>query len=105
MIIYKTDELKKPYRKNINTLGKRAKDMKVKKSRTAKIYTMNIERKRILKDRREKTLQNAKDRKLAKEYFLTVLKASRKVHRALKYTQKGRKSDNGWINSENTNTT
>ena len=56
MIIYKTDELKKSNRKNINTLGKMAKDMTVKKSRTAKIYTMNIERKRILKQRREKTL-------------------------------------------------
>ena len=66
---------------------------------------MNIERKRILKQRREKTLQNAKDRKPAEEYFLTALKASRKAHRALKYTQKGRKSDNGSINSENMNTT
>ena len=105
MIIYRTDELKKSNRKNINTLRKRAKDMKVKKSRTAKIYTMNIERKRILKQRREKTLQNAKDRKPAEEYFLTASKASHKAHRALKYTQKGRKSDNGSINSENTNTT
>ena len=104
-IIYKTDELKKSNRKNINSLGKRAKDMKVKKSRTAKMYTMNIERKRILKDRREKTLQNAKDRKPAEEYFLTDLKASHKAHRALNYTQKGRKSENGSINSENMNTT
>ena len=40
--------------------------MKAKKSRTAKMYTVNIERKRILKQRREQTLQNAKDRKSAK---------------------------------------
>ena len=33
--------------------------MKAKKSRTAKTYTVNIERKRILKQRREQTLQNA----------------------------------------------
>ena len=66
---------------------------------------MNIKRKRILKQRREKTLQNAKDRKPAEEYFLAASKASHKAHRALKYTQKGRKSDNGSINSENTNTT
>ena len=105
MIIYKTDELKKSTRKNINTLGKRAQDMKVKKSRTAEIYTMNIGRKRILKQRREKTLHNAKDRKLAEEYFLTASKASHKAHRSLKYTQKGRKSDNGLINSDDTNTT
>ena len=104
-ITYKTDELKKSNRKNINTLRKRAKDMKAKKSRTAKIYTMNIERKRISKQRREKTLQNAKDRKPAEEYFLTASKASCKAHRPLKYTQKGRKSDNGTINCENTNIT
>ena len=45
-IIYKTDKLKKTNRENINTIGKRAKNVKAKKSRTAKIYTMNIERKR-----------------------------------------------------------
>ena len=65
---------------------------------------MNIERKRILKQRREKTLLNAKGRKLAEEYFLTALKASRKTHRALKNTQKRKKSDNGSMNGENTNT-
>ena len=53
MITYETDELKMSNRKNINTASK--------KSRTAKIYTMNIERKRLLQQRREKTLQNAKD--------------------------------------------
>ena len=66
---------------------------------------MNIEKKRILKQRREKTLQNAKDRKLTEEYFLTALKASCKTPRALKDTQKGRKTHNGLMNSENTNTT
>ena len=60
MITYKTDELKKSNRKNINTVRKRAENIEVKKGRTAKIYTMNIERKRLLKQR-EKTLQNAKD--------------------------------------------
>ena len=45
MITYETDELKKSNRKNINTASK--------KGRTAKIYTMNIERKRLLKQRRE----------------------------------------------------
>ena len=74
MSIYNADELKKTNRKNINALRTRAKNMKSKKSRTAKMYTINIERKRILKQRREKTLQNAKGRKLAKEYFLTASK-------------------------------
>ena len=98
MIIYLTDKPKNTNRKKSNALGKRAKNIEVKKGRTAKIYTMNIERKRILKQRREKTLLNAKGRKPAEEYFCTALKASRKTHRALKNTQKRKKSDNGSIN-------
>ena len=42
-------------------------------------YTMNIQRKRILKQRREQTLLNAQGRKLPEEYFLTALKASHKL--------------------------
>ena len=95
MITYETDELKQSNRTNTNTASK--------KGRTAKIYTMNIERKRLLKQRREKTLQNAKGKRLAEEYFLTALKASHKIHRALKNTQKRKKNDNGSINDENTN--
>ena len=83
MITNETDELKKCNRKNINTVRKRAENIEVKKGRTAKIYTMNIVRKRLLKQRREKTLQNAKCKRLAEEYFLTALKASCKIHRAL----------------------
>ena len=64
---------------------------------------MNIERKRLLKERREKTLQNAKGKGPAEEYFLTALKASHKTYKALKNTQKRRKTDNGSINDENTN--
>ena len=66
---------------------------------------MNIERKRILKQRREKTLQNAEDKKQAEEYFLTASKASYKAHRALKYTQKDMKSEYGLIKGKNMNTT
>ena len=46
MITYETDELKKTNRKKSNALGKKAKNTEVKKGRNAKIYTMNIERKR-----------------------------------------------------------
>ena len=95
MITYETDELKKSNRKNINTASK--------KGRTAKIYTMNIERKRLLKQRREKTLQNAKGKRPAEEYFLTALKASCNIHRASKNTQKRKKGDNGLINDRNMN--
>ena len=94
MITYERDELKKSNRRNINTASK--------KSRTPKIYTMNIERKRFLRQRREKTLQNAKGKRLAEDDFLTALKASCKIHRALKNAQKRKKSDNGSIIDENT---
>ena len=66
---------------------------------------MNIERKRLLKQRRENTLQNAKGKRPAEEYFLTALKASRKTYKALKSKQKRKKNDNGSINNENTNIT
>ena len=56
--------------------------MKSKKGRTTKIYAINIERKRLLKNRREKVLQNAKDRKLAKANFLAVLQADQRANRA-----------------------
>ena len=59
---------------------------------------MKIERKRLLKERTEKTLQNAKGKRPAEEYFLTALKASCKTYKALKNTQKKKKSDNGSIN-------
>ena len=68
MITYETDELKKTNRNKSNALGKKAKNIEVKKGRTAKIYTVNIERKRILKQRREQTLLNAQGRKPAEEY-------------------------------------
>ena len=66
---------------------------------------MNIERKRLLKQRRENTLQNAKGKRLAEECFLTALKASRTTYKALKSKQKKKKNDNASINDENTNIT
>ena len=92
-VTYETDELKKSNRKNINTVKK--------KGRTAKIYTMNIERKRLLKQGK-RTLQNAKGKGPTEEYFLTALKASRKSYKALKNSHKRKKDNNGPINDENT---
>ena len=69
----------------------------------AKIYTMNIERKRLLKQRRERTLLNAKGKGPAEEYFLTALKASCKSYKASKNSHKRKKGNNGLINDENTN--
>ena len=50
MMTYETNELKTSNRKNVNTAKKTG--------RTVKIYTMNIQRKRLLKQKRERTLQN-----------------------------------------------
>ena len=65
---------------------------------------MNIERKKLLKQRREKALQNAKDRKSAKENFLTAVKASHKANRASKDTQSVRKPNDELINGANADT-
>ena len=67
MITFDNDKAKKTYRIGINALRKRANTKKTKKSRTAKINTMNVERKQLLKQRKEKAIQNAKDRKWPKE--------------------------------------
>ena len=64
---------------------------------------MNIEHKRLLKQRRERTLQNAKGKGLAEEYFLPALKASHKSYKVLKNSHKRKKDNNGLINDENTN--
>ena len=95
MVTYETDELKKSNRKNVNTAKK--------KGRMAKIYTMNIERKRLLKQRRERTLQNTRGKIPAEEYFLTALKASHKCYKASKNSHKRKKDNNGSDNDDNTN--
>ena len=57
-----------------------------------------------MKQRREKALQNAKDRKSAKENFLTALKAGCKANRASKDTQSGGNSNDELINGANADT-
>ena len=74
-ITFDEDKVRKTYRKDTNVLRKRAKIVKTNKGRTPKLYTINIERKRLLEQRREKASQNAKDRKLEKENFLAALEA------------------------------
>ena len=64
---------------------------------------MNIERKRLLKQRRERTSQNTKGKGPAEEYFLTALKASRKSYKASENSHKRKKDNNGLINDDNTN--
>ena len=59
-ITFDQEKVKKTYRKDINALRKRAKTVKTKKGRNTKMYTINIERKKLLKQRRVKALQTAK---------------------------------------------
>ena len=54
MIDFDSDKVKKTDRKDTNENRKRAKIVKTKKGKTTKIYAINIERKRLLKQRREK---------------------------------------------------
>ena len=103
-ITFDEEKVKKTLKKNINALRKRAKTVKTKKGKTTKMYTINIERKKLLKQRREKALQNAKDRKLAKENFLTALKAGCKANRASNDTQSSVKSNDELINDANVDT-
>ena len=104
MITFDEEKVKKTYRKDIYALRKRAKTVKTKKGRTTKMYTINIERKKLLKQRREKALQNAKDRKLAKENFLTALKADCKANRASDDTQSCANTNDELINGANADT-
>ena len=69
----------------------------------AKICTVNIERKRLLKQRRERTLQNTRGKRLAEEYFLTALKASHKSYKASENSHKRKKDNNRSINDDSTN--
>ena len=63
---------------------------------------MNTERKRLLKQRREKVLQSAKDRKLAKANALVALQAGIRANTASKDTQDITMADNAAINAEYT---
>ena len=76
--------------------------MKTKKGRTTKIYAMNIERKKLLKQRRKKALQNAKDRKLAKENFLAALKANCRTDRPSNDIQSSANTNDELIDGPNT---
>ena len=57
-----------------------------------------------MKQRRGKALQNAKDRKLAKENFLTALKAGCKAKKALNDTKSSANSNDELINGANADT-
>ena len=76
--------------------------MKTNNGRTTKIYAINIERKRLLKQRRENALQIAKDRKLAKGNPLVALKADCRANRASNHSQSGKNMNDELIDGSNT---
>ena len=102
MIEFNKDKARAIYRKDTNDQRKRAKIVKSKKGRTTKVCAINIERKRLLKQRREKVLQNAKDRKLVKANAPVALQASIRANRASKDTQDIKMTDNATIGADNT---
>ena len=102
MIDLNKDKARKIYREDINEQRKKAKIVKSKKGRTTEIYAINIERKRLLKQRREKVLQNAKDRKLAKANSLTALEASIRANSASNDPQSITNTDDVVIGDDNT---
>ena len=104
MIDFDNDKVKKTYRKDTNECRKRAKIVKTKKGRTTKIYAINIERKRLLKQKRETALQNAKDRKLAKGNPLTAQKAERRANRVSNDSLSSTNMNDELIDGSNTDT-
>ena len=102
MVKFNKDKARTIYRKNTNEQRKRAKIVKSKKGRTTKVYAINIERKRILKQRREIVLLNAKDRKMGKANSPVALQASIRANRASKDTQNITMTDNVVIGNDNT---
>ena len=102
MIEFNKDKARMIYRKDTNEQRKRAKIVKSIKGRTTKVYAINIERKRLLKQRRKKVLQNAKDRKLVKANTPVALQASIRANRASKDTQDITMADNATTGTDNT---
>ena len=76
--------------------------IKSNKGRTTRVYAVNTERKRLLKQRREKALQNAKDRKAGKANTQTTLQANTRANKASKDTQDIKMTDNATTGEDST---
>ena len=76
--------------------------VKSNKGRTTKVYVINTKRKRILKQRREKALQNAKDGKAGKPNTQTALQDSTRATKASKDTQDIKMMDNAATGKDST---
>ena len=76
--------------------------VKSNKGRITKVYVINTERKRILRQRRKKVLQNAKDRKIGKANGQMALQASTRATKASKDTQDIKMTDNATTGEDST---
>ena len=75
---------------------------KFNKGRTTKVYEINTDRKKILKERREKALQNAKDRKAEKVNTQAALQASTRATKASKDTKDIKMTGNATTGEDST---
>ena len=98
IVKFNKDNARKDYRKDRNKQRNTEKTDKDKndgtcetvrfnKGRATKVYEINIEKKKILKERREKALQNAKDRNEEKVNAQAVLHACTRASKASKDNQ------------------
>ena len=102
MIECNKDTARKIYQKDTNEQRNIVKIVKSNKGRSTKVYAINTERKRILKQRREKALQNAKDRKMGQVNAQTALQASTRATKALKDTQDIEMTNNATTSEDST---
>ena len=78
------------------------KTLKFNKGRATKVYEINIEKKKIMKERREKVLQNAKDRNAEKANIQAALQAHTRASKASKYNQDIKMIDDAAIGEDST---
>ena len=76
--------------------------VKSNEGRTTSVYAINTERKRLLKKRTDKALQNAKDRKLGKANAQIALQASTRANKASKDIQDIEMMDNAATGKDST---
>ena len=102
MIEFSKDKAIKIYEKDTNEQRNIVKIIKFNKGRTTRVYVINTERKRLLKQRREKALQNAKDRKIGKANAQIALQANTRANKASKDTQDVKMTDNAATGEDST---
>ena len=76
--------------------------VKFNKGKATKVYEINIEKKKILKERREKALQNAKDRDAEKVNAQAALQACTRASKASKDNQDIKMTDDAAIPNDST---